>query len=662
MVRRPSFLLALFVAFAACPAADDDDSAMTPEPTPVADDDSTDTDPCTDPILLGGDLAVREIARTPRFAALPILYDPPGFNPTVDPSVAGDPEWPEVGETVLFTSAVVNQGPGWVDGYRWQWMIDGVPHGSGLTRDVDPGVAVPYEKEWTWEDGPHEVELLLSGMDCAAVNDAVAGNDGLGQRTDAWLFTIYLWPDFFHWMEDHENTVGSRSASDWVRFQVDELNRLWDESPSPLLPDGVRPRVGIDRFVIVPDGTPDPGGDHVPEPCLTDGCLGFVLDLPWIEAVIDGRDDELLRTWSRQLGLIDPRAMDVHADEVSIEEGAPGAVVDSSSSAGTAIDLLWDGDLETPILTAEARPVWFAVEFDTERTIVSTLAAFPDGLTHSWELWSGPSLAAVRDQTSDATLVVGPVETTGTEPSEEIFAGIAARAWAFHVTRSDGDQMTQVAEWSLREETGPVDVLALLLSAQVAGSEWMPLIVGDLVHLNSVPADLMSGAGFSLDPYHAWALDRESDWQGRGLPGRRGGSGTYLAEIPNENALVILRDGAPAEGSQVEVFRRLDNHFDDVVKYEGVTDVAGVWEFPSQTTASWGIFVGEAGPLPTLNPFSTPSSDGPNLSGSNGVLLVRVTHGDGATVYRFLDLPMWNLLVAAEDVVGSLELDMTPGG
>jgi uncharacterized repeat protein (TIGR01451 family) len=507
MVTRPPVpLLLLIPPLLGCPPAADDDSAALPDPTP-ADDDTTPQDPCDPPPQQGGDLQVQEIRRVPNFPALPFTTDPAGYNASIDPAVASLPTWPSPGETVTFTAAVTNQGPAYAAGYRWRWLIDGVPSGSGLTRDIDPGVVVEHDKEWTWEDGEHEVEFILTGLTCDAVGDPFAGNDRLSLRTDAWLFTFYLWPDALSWFADHDNFTGSRSASDWLRANVLALEDVLDSSVSDLNPMGVRPRLAVDRFVLVPQGTPDPGGDHVPEPCPTDLCWGLRSDDDWLGAAADAVDARLLSPWVQKLGVLAPSAWDVSGAAVLV----PGAS-----------DLLAD-------------------------------------------------------------------------------------TWG-------------------------------------------------RVHVRSVADDLLSESGLELDPYHAWGLDQEADWDGRGLPRRRGPPGSYLNQIPSTAEFVILQGGNPAAGATVEVFQRIAGTITEPAKFTGATDAEGRYPLPTMSTSEWGLAHGAGGGILLATPFSTAWSDDPRIDGDDGVLLVHVTYADAAEAWHFLDLPAFHLAAAAGEELATFTL------
>ncbi|HEY3355968.1 MAG TPA: hypothetical protein VGQ83_22135, partial [Polyangia bacterium] len=81
----------------------------------------------------------------------------------------------------------------------------------------------------------------------------------------------------------------------------------------------------------------------------------------------------------------------------------------------------------------------------------------------------------------------------------------------------------------------------------------------------------------------------------------------------------------------------------DVAKFTGTTDQDGRFVFPAQTTLEYAQAYGRSAPLDVVNPFTTVYSDLPNVMGTNGVLLFRITDGVGDRAYRFLDLAQFGL-------------------
>ncbi|MBI4511009.1 MAG: hypothetical protein HY698_15355 [Deltaproteobacteria bacterium] len=599
------------------------------------------------------DLSVSYIERTPQYPKYDVRYQPSGYNPAPAPGTENDKRWPDLGDTVQFTARVRNQGTRTVPRFRTQWLIDGQVVASGRSSGrLAAGATQDYTFSWNWQDGDHVVRFELLDDSGLPLNDGLVVNDAREQRTNALLLTAYVWENFATWMAARDNSVGTRSAEDWIQFHSDEMNRLFASSVYPSQPEGAKVRIAINRIVRVPSTTPDPGGTHAPEPCPTDGCWGFggpapASWTPWIEQVHATRDNGLLHEWGHQLGLIDLYQMDVQVSECLITDGPPRAETFSNSSALSAIDRLFDGVASDPIATYESRPVWFAVRFAEPRAVTRARVKFSDGMTHSWEIWAGPDLDSVNGRQPPATRRGGKVVTSGTDWGDQSFSAEAALVWLLHVDRQDYDRMSHVTEWELYEGDQRIDVAGLIKANRVAGTALMPTIAWDVVHYNSVPGDLMSGAAYFLDEYHVWALNTDANWNGRALPLRRGYYGKYLFGIPTQNVLAVVDgNGTAVAGATIEVFQQQDSVIPNVPKYRGTTDSAGHFTFPHYTTPEHGISFGQGDALFTANPFSTIYSEYPHVVGTNGVLVVRVSVSGGTDTYRFLDLPMFNLEVA----------------
>lgn len=477
---------------------------------------------------------------------------------------------------------------------------------------------------------------------------------------------MYLWESFATWMSEHVNAVGTRSAEDWIQFNVDEMNRLFAQSVYPAHPDGVKLRVAIDRIIRVPSHAVDPGGTHAPEPCPTDGCWGFGGDDPntwtvWITNVHNQRDNGLLHELGHQLGLIDLYQMDVQQSECLISDGEPRVQTRSNSGADDNLDNILDGNLDSLIATYESRPVWFAVVFNDLQWVTRMQMYFSDGMTHHWQVWAAEDLMDAVDMTQAAVNPGGLQTDHGMGWADLTIDEYPHKAWVVHVDRLDFDRMSHVREWIIHDREGnKLDILGMLRSGRVAGTPAMPLIAFDVVHYNSVGGDLMSGADFNLDEYHVGALNWDAEMDGRGLPRRRGYYGLYTQAIPAENTLTITRNNQPVVGAPVAAYQFQDSLIPNVAKYAGVTDAHGQWSFPHVTTAEYAMeLFGEPEPITTANPFSTIYSEFPHVVGTNGVIVIRV-FTEGAFHYRFMDLPQFNMEHArGHQDHGFYELDVT---
>ena len=68
---------------------------------------------------------------------------------------------------------------------------------------------------------------------------------------------------------------------------------------------------------------------------------------------------------------------------------------------------------------------------------------------------------------------------------------------------------------------------------------------------------------------------------------------------------------------------------------------------------------GRSQPIAVENPFSTVFSPKPNVVGTNGALVIRVTKsGEGVRAYRFLDVPQFNLEFARGRALGVYPIEV----
>jgi hypothetical protein len=262
-----------------------------------------------------------------------------------------------------------------------------------------------------------------------------------------------------------------------------------------------------------------------------------------------------------------------------------------------------------------------------------------DSYVHQWQVVSSDTLQSAIDRVPPAVTRSPWVLTQGVEFGEVEFEPAEAKVWL-------------VNEWELYDQEMKLDVPALTRSARVAGTALMPRVAADIVRFNSTYPDELMGGGipFVLSPFHQWALNLYTDWEGRGLPLRRGWFGQYIFNVPAENSLSIRRNGAPLAGATVEVFQLQDNVVHDLVKYVGTTGANGRFDFPQQTTQKYAEFYGLSAPLETPSPFSTIYSDDLHVLGTNGVLVLRITDTGGNRAYRFIDVMEFNLAYARGNV------------
>jgi hypothetical protein len=573
---------------------------------------------------------------------VPVGYEPSGYNPSPQPSDVSAGEWPGRDQPVRFAATVANRGAASATAIGFIWRLNGEVVDSGSIERLDPGATTAVHYTWPWQDDAHAIAFELTSR-CQKL-DQRAGNDLRIQRSNALLLTAKVWDDYASYFE---TTYGAEHGSieDWIQRHADRFNRILADATSDLAREGVLLEVAVHSVERVPTTTPDPGGTHV-ESCPTDLCWGWVSDTGGAyRASLDrlfagqpepGLDPELLRAWAYQLGLIDPSLFDVPMARSRIEDITVAAAY-SSSSSNRRIEQLFDGDLETPLVTfSNPGWVWFMLHFPEPEIVSKMRLRVSDTTVCDWQVWSSDQAMGVTEGVAPALLQAeGHIPAELTDFAELSFAPTSARYWLIRVDRQDGDEVSHVIEWEVHGPNGKLSVLN-----RVAGSPAMPDLGGGFVHRASVDSDLMRSLDFELSPFHAWALNTTATVHGRPLPRRRGWYGDYLFNLPAKNVVVVTSGGVPLNGAAIDVYQLQDGVIEDVPKFSGSTNIDGHFELPEYITPDWATHFGMAYNVQT--PFASRSSPYPAATGENGVLLLRIS-ADRPPVYRFLDLPRFNL-------------------
>ncbi len=214
------------------------------------------------------DLNVTYIERTPRYD-----YDAAKNNP--------DP-----GDVVTFRGHIHN----WSDltpSADYHWELDGQIVATGTLLDLLPDEERVVEYEWTWDDGDHDIKLVVDpALDIDETSEA---NNAVEDRTNGLIVGFWVEQsvyDYFHQYQ-HELDIGSNSWADWAQRQMakwndDNINAIYPDTPN-----GVEDRVRIDKITVVPDGAlPLSGGYPTNNPDNSDKTPDLVWGFP--ATLLDG--------------------------------------------------------------------------------------------------------------------------------------------------------------------------------------------------------------------------------------------------------------------------------------------------------------------------------------------------------------------------------------
>lgn len=270
------------------------------------------------------DLDVLAIERTPRYPGYALDYERPGLqgvpvlvdNRTRKPLTPQEARrvkrWPSEGELVTFTAHVQNRGDATAPPYDFVWMVDGTPAARGSSSESQPpGMERTFSFVWRWKGGRHLVRFMVDPL--AKIRDACLANNSREDATDAWSLLIAVDRQTYDGFNHTVNFLGTRSFEDWMQWHIDQMNRLFDLSPSPFGPSSWKPRVRCDKVVVVADASKLWGnilGPGVqPLDAGWDGAWGFGRRsdcAAWAAAP----DWGLIHEWGHQLGLTDEYALD----------------------------------------------------------------------------------------------------------------------------------------------------------------------------------------------------------------------------------------------------------------------------------------------------------------------------------------------------------------
>ena len=197
---------------------------------------------------------------------------------------------PAPGDVVTFTGHVrywdlSDQPPLDVD---YEWRLNGAVVDSGTITGFEPDSYRDVTWQWEWQDGPHELELVLDPDDVVAeplseVNNAVL------IRTDALIMGFWVEESVYTWFNRFQRGlgVGSVSWEDWAQRHVARWNEENATAIYDVTPNGVEDRVRLGKVVVVPDGAlPLNGGLPGNNPDRNDKTV----DLMWgfSETLLDG--------------------------------------------------------------------------------------------------------------------------------------------------------------------------------------------------------------------------------------------------------------------------------------------------------------------------------------------------------------------------------------
>ena len=302
------------------------------------------------------DLDVTQIARTPEY----YRYNPNAYEYKLfhdewvgllrTPGYATTRKWPNNGEVVTFTAQVVNKGTTSASGpFAYRWLINGQVVATGTEpTGIAVGATRTYTLNWTWDandwagdtdlhrkSADHRDRWVTFEVDTAGqVIEHSKYNNSLTSYLEAPAMGFYVEQSMYDYFNATQNQVGTYSFEDWLNWCVQVWNETYLEMSrfAGFAEDGCLERVRVQKIQVVPDGTLDPGGNHVPGGVtnfLLDGEWGFRPDAAYVAKYSKLIEWGLLHECTHQLGNIDQYTMNMEAgtpstpSRVKVRDGTP---------------------------------------------------------------------------------------------------------------------------------------------------------------------------------------------------------------------------------------------------------------------------------------------------------------------------------------------------
>ena len=309
-----------------------------------------------DPAPRDVDLNVTHIARTPQYYRYGPVYANKVFHDDNTgimkfPDFAETKKWPDNGDEVTFTAHVTNKGLTTPSGpFTWRWKINGAVIASGTEPvGLAPGASSTYAVNWLWDanDFANDTDPHRKSLDHRdrTVTFEVDHDDQIAEQSEhnnqvtdfieAPGMGFYVEQSMYDYFNDTLNQSGSYSFEDWIQWKVRVWNETWLEMSryEGFAEDGSYERVRIQHIGVVPDGSLNPGGNHVPIATGTDyqldGEWGFLPDANYVAKWSKLVEWGLLHECTHQLGMIDLYTMNMETgtpsqpSKVQVKDGTP---------------------------------------------------------------------------------------------------------------------------------------------------------------------------------------------------------------------------------------------------------------------------------------------------------------------------------------------------
>ncbi|MBI2075950.1 MAG: hypothetical protein HYT72_01740 [Candidatus Aenigmarchaeota archaeon] len=209
--------------------------------------------------VIGGDLDVAYIERTPKYPRYRVTYfadrrmcEPENTNyypysedrgPQLCPGESGKKRWPDGGETVTFTAYIKNNDNIATGAFGFKWFIDGTEVKSSSHTSIGTGQTENEIFQWTWPSdlNDHKVKFVADPSNIIA--EKFETNNQIEDFTNALYFFIAINNAAYNSLKSQVGNSKPSPPEDWIRNQINRMSSLFSSN-------GVLERLRIDKIVI----------------------------------------------------------------------------------------------------------------------------------------------------------------------------------------------------------------------------------------------------------------------------------------------------------------------------------------------------------------------------------------------------------------------------
>lgn len=204
----------------------------------------------------GVDLDVTYTERIPRYYRYCVEYS--NGLPQLCSGTETQKRWPDLGESITYTSHLINKGDTQSPNFDYQWLVDGVVVATGSAAILSPGQETTVTYQTTFPSTPQSIQFKVDPQNL--ISEAVVTNNALTIGSHDLTLSIWVERGLYDIFNQTLNLSGSYSFEDWVEAQFAKMNERFTQAQYPVAPNGIKDRVRIEKIVVADnlDGSSSP--------------------------------------------------------------------------------------------------------------------------------------------------------------------------------------------------------------------------------------------------------------------------------------------------------------------------------------------------------------------------------------------------------------------